>query len=128
VLTFEIADFLGAYLVILGRSCYAKFMVVLNYTYLKLKILGPQGIIIVGGDVHQTHLCEQENCDIAIAACQSAKPGKTQAATAKVRTLPPRGVRTLARMWAHFFLVDIAWSTFRYDLITIQHANTKRCT
>lgn len=91
VLTFEIVDFLGAYLVILGRSCYAKFMAVLNYTYLKLKILGPQGIIIVGGDVHQTHLCEQENCDIAIAACQSAKPGKTQAATAKVRTLPPRG-------------------------------------
>ena len=37
-LTFEIADFLGAYHAILGQPCYAKFMAVPNYTYLKLKM------------------------------------------------------------------------------------------
>jgi hypothetical protein len=44
MLTFEIADFLGAYHAILGRPCYAKFMAVPNYTYLKLKMPGlPMG-------------------------------------------------------------------------------------
>jgi hypothetical protein len=33
---------------VLGRSCYAKFMVVPNYTYLKLKMSGPNEIITVG--------------------------------------------------------------------------------
>ena len=32
---------------ILGRSCYVKFMVVPNYTYLKLKMSGPHGVITV---------------------------------------------------------------------------------
>jgi hypothetical protein len=41
-LTFKIADFLDAYHVILGRPSYAKFMVVPSYTYLKLKMPGPQ--------------------------------------------------------------------------------------
>jgi hypothetical protein len=29
---------MGAYHSILGRPCYAKFMAVLNYTYLKMKM------------------------------------------------------------------------------------------
>ena len=33
------------YHVILGRPCYAKFMAVPNYNYLKLKMLGPNAII-----------------------------------------------------------------------------------
>jgi hypothetical protein len=39
-LTFEVVGFWGAYHTILGRSCYAKFMAALNYTYLKMKMLG----------------------------------------------------------------------------------------
>jgi len=50
-LTFEIAGFLGTYHAILGRPCYAKFMAIPNYTYLKLKIPGSRGIILVGGDL-----------------------------------------------------------------------------
>jgi hypothetical protein len=34
-LTFEVVEFSRTYHAILGRSAYAKFMVVLNYTYLK---------------------------------------------------------------------------------------------
>jgi len=44
-LTFEVLGFHGTYHAILGRPCYAKFMAVPNYTYLKLKIPGPCGVI-----------------------------------------------------------------------------------
>jgi hypothetical protein len=47
-LTFEVVGFSGTYHAILGRPAYAKFMAVLNYTYLKLKIPSPKGIITVG--------------------------------------------------------------------------------
>jgi hypothetical protein len=40
--TFEVVGFRGTYHTVLGRPCYAKFMAVPNYTYLKLKMLGPQ--------------------------------------------------------------------------------------
>jgi hypothetical protein len=39
---------LGTYHAVLGRPCYAKFMVVPNYTYLKLKMPAPNGVITVG--------------------------------------------------------------------------------
>jgi hypothetical protein len=42
-LTFEVVEFRGTYHAVLGRPCYAKFMVVPNYTYLKLKMSGPNG-------------------------------------------------------------------------------------
>jgi hypothetical protein len=75
-LTFKIADFPDAYHAILGQPCYAKFMAVPNYNYLKLKMPGPHGIITIGGDLQQAHLYERENYDITIAACQplGAKP------------------------------------------------------
>lgn len=47
MLTFEVVGFRGTYHVIIGRSSYAKFMVVPKYTYLKLKMLGPAGTITV---------------------------------------------------------------------------------
>ena len=47
-LTFEVVGFLGTYHAILRRPAYAKFMTVPNYTYLKLKISRPNGIITVG--------------------------------------------------------------------------------
>jgi len=37
-LTFEVVDFCSAYHAILGWPCYAKFMAIPNYTYLKLKM------------------------------------------------------------------------------------------
>jgi hypothetical protein len=47
-LTFEVVGFSGTYHAILGWPTCAKFMAVPNYTYLKLKIPGPKGIITVG--------------------------------------------------------------------------------
>jgi hypothetical protein len=36
---------------ILGRPCYAKFMVAPNYTYLKMKMPGPKGVITMASSV-----------------------------------------------------------------------------
>ena len=46
-------DFLGSYHAILGRPCYAKFMTIPNYTYLKLKMPGPKGVITIGSTFSQ---------------------------------------------------------------------------
>jgi hypothetical protein len=42
MLTFEVVRFRGAYHDILGQPCYAMFMAVPNYTYLKMKMPGPR--------------------------------------------------------------------------------------
>ena len=47
-LTFEVVGFHGTYHAILGRPCYVKFMVVPNYTYLKLKMSGSCRVITIG--------------------------------------------------------------------------------
>jgi hypothetical protein len=47
-LTFEVVGFHGTYHAILGHPCYAKFMAVPNYTYLKLKMPSPKGVITIG--------------------------------------------------------------------------------
>jgi hypothetical protein len=59
-LTFEVVGFHGTYHAILGRPCYAKFMAVPNYTYLKLKILGPKGVITVGPSYEHSYECDVE--------------------------------------------------------------------
>ena len=46
-LTFEVVGFPRTFHAILGHPCYAKFMAVPNYTYLKLKMSGPRGVITV---------------------------------------------------------------------------------
>ncbi|XP_066354874.1 uncharacterized protein [Miscanthus floridulus] len=47
-LTFEVVGFHGTYHVMLGQPCYAQFMAIPNYTYHKLKMSGPNGVITVG--------------------------------------------------------------------------------
>jgi hypothetical protein len=59
-LTFEVVGFKGAYHTILGRPCYAKFMAVPNYTYLKMKMPGPNGIITVGSSIEHAFDCDVE--------------------------------------------------------------------
>jgi hypothetical protein len=58
-LTFEVVGFSGTYHAILRRAAYAKVMAVPNYTYLKLKIPGPKGIITVGTYEH-AYECDAE--------------------------------------------------------------------
>jgi hypothetical protein len=59
-LTFEVVRFQGTYHAVLGRPCYAKFMVVPNYTYLKIKMSSPKGIITVGSTYRHAYECGVE--------------------------------------------------------------------
>jgi hypothetical protein len=70
-LTFEVVGFRGTYHAVLGRPCYAKFMVVPNYTYLKLKMRGPNGIITVGSTYRHAYECDMECVEYAEAIAKS---------------------------------------------------------
>jgi hypothetical protein len=50
-LMFEVADFRSSYHAILGQPMLAKFMAVHHHTYLIIKMLAPNGIIFVLGDI-----------------------------------------------------------------------------
>jgi hypothetical protein len=69
-LTFEVVGFSGTYHAILGRPTYAKFMAMPNYIYLKLKIPGMEGIIIVGTTYQHTFECDPECFQFAEALIQ----------------------------------------------------------
>jgi hypothetical protein len=70
-LTFEVVGFQGTYHAVLGRPCYAKFMVVPNYTYLKLKMPGPNGTITVGSMCRHAYECDVECVEYAEAIAES---------------------------------------------------------
>jgi hypothetical protein len=70
-LTFEVVGFRGTYHTVLGRPCYAKFMAVPNYTYLKLKMPGPNGTITVGSTYRHTYECDVECVEYAEAIAES---------------------------------------------------------
>ena len=53
-------DFPRSYHAFLGRPCYAKFMVIPNYTYLKLKMPGPNGVITVESMYEHAYDCDIE--------------------------------------------------------------------
>jgi hypothetical protein len=55
---------------VLGRLCYAKFMVVPDYTYLKLKMPGPDGTITVGSTYRHAYECDVECMEYAEAIAE----------------------------------------------------------
>jgi hypothetical protein len=73
-LMFEVVGFRGTYHAMLGRPCYAKFMAVPNYTYLKLKMSGPNGVITVGSTYRHAYECDVECVEYAEALAESEGP------------------------------------------------------
>ena len=73
VLTFEVVDFLESYHAILGRPCYAKFIAIPNYTYLKLKMPGPNDVIIMSSAFSHTFTCDREHFELATAVINSSE-------------------------------------------------------
>jgi hypothetical protein len=69
-LTFEVVGFRGTYHAVLGRPCYAKFMAIPNYTYLKLKMSGPNGTITVGPTYCHAYECDVECVEYAEAIAE----------------------------------------------------------
>jgi hypothetical protein len=70
-LTFEVVGFRGTYHAVLWRPCYAKFMAVPNYTYLKLKMPGPNRVITVGPTYRHAYECDVECVEYAEALAES---------------------------------------------------------
>jgi hypothetical protein len=70
-LTFEVVEFRGTYHAVLRRPCYAKFMAVPNYMYLKLKMSGPKGTITVGSTYRHAYECDVECVEYAEAIAES---------------------------------------------------------
>jgi hypothetical protein len=69
-LRFEVANFDCGYNAIIGRSGLAKFMAIPHYTYMILKMPGPQGIITVRADFQGAAECFR----VAIQAALTTKP------------------------------------------------------
>jgi hypothetical protein len=69
-LTFEVVDFPDVNHALLGRLCFAKFMVVPNYTYLKLKMPGPNGVITIEGGLEKAYYGKQDSVPPALASMQ----------------------------------------------------------
>jgi hypothetical protein len=59
-LAFEVMDWPLQYHAILERPAFSRFMAVPHYTYLVLKMLGPNGIITVKGSFELLDLCDKE--------------------------------------------------------------------
>jgi hypothetical protein len=59
---FVVADFEVANNAFHGRPALTKFMAIPHYAYLVLKILGPDGVISVKGDLNQAYDCDQDSC------------------------------------------------------------------
>jgi len=59
-LTFEVVGFQGIYHAIIGHPAYAKFVAIPNYTYLKLKMPGPKGVITVSSSYEHAYECDVE--------------------------------------------------------------------
>jgi hypothetical protein len=59
-LDFEVMDWPSQYHAILGRPAFLQFMAVPHYTYLVLKMPGPNGIITVKGSFELSDLCNKE--------------------------------------------------------------------
>ena len=64
-ISFEVVDFEAAYHAILGRLALTKFMVVPHYSYMTMKLLGPNGIITLHGDARRSYSYDQESCTLA---------------------------------------------------------------
>jgi hypothetical protein len=57
---FEVMDWPSQYHAILGRPAFSRFMAVPHYTYLVLKMPGPNGIITVKGSFKLLDICDKE--------------------------------------------------------------------
>ena len=66
-------DFLGSYHAILGRPCYAKFMTIPNYTYLKLKMPGLNGVITMGSAFLHAFTCDHEYFELTTTVIHSSE-------------------------------------------------------
>jgi hypothetical protein len=78
LLRFKVVNFDCGYNTIIGKPGLAKFMAIPHYTYMILKMPGPQGIITMHADFQGTAECFR----VAIQAALTTKPSTTSSAQA----------------------------------------------
>jgi hypothetical protein len=84
----EVTDFETVYNTFLGRLTLSKFIPILHYAYLVLKMPGPHGIISIRGDVKRAFDCDRESCETADRLLASADLQELKQALAE--SPPPR--------------------------------------
>jgi hypothetical protein len=89
-LTFEVVRFHA----ILGRPCYVKFLAIPNYTYLKLKMPGPHGVITIGTSFQRAYECDVECCELATATVASEELAIIKEGTAEEAPDSKRSARS----------------------------------
>jgi hypothetical protein len=62
---FEVMDLSSPYHALLGRPALAKFMAVPPYAYLKMKLLGPHGVITITGCYKKSMECVKASSKLA---------------------------------------------------------------
>ena len=72
-----VANFDGTYHAILGRPSLTRFMVVLHYSNLVLKIPTKNGVLVVRGNVYSAYTCEEESFKVTEAIDLSVRMAET---------------------------------------------------
>jgi hypothetical protein len=62
---FEVANFEIAYNTFLRRPTLTMFMAIPHYAYLVLKMVGPNDVISIKGDIKRTYDCDRESYETA---------------------------------------------------------------
>jgi hypothetical protein len=62
---FEVVDLNSPYHALLGRPALAKFMAIPHYAYLKMKLLGPRGVITITGCYKKSMECAKASSKLA---------------------------------------------------------------
>jgi hypothetical protein len=78
-----VVDFDGTYHAILGRPALTKFMVVLHYSYLVLKIPTEHSVLTLRGNVYTSYTYKEEGFKVAEATDLSIRMDQTLIAATK---------------------------------------------
>ncbi|KAI4972841.1 hypothetical protein ZWY2020_003766 [Hordeum vulgare] len=85
---FEVVDLRSPYHVLLGRPAPAKFMDILHYAFLKIKMPGPKGFITIAGDYKKSLECAQDSSRLADAMVIAEEKRQTDRLVAQATEQP----------------------------------------
>ncbi|XP_014661120.1 uncharacterized protein LOC106804468 [Setaria italica] len=83
-LTFEVANFKTSYHAIFSKPMLARFMAIPHHTYLVLKVLAPNSVLSIYGDIETSYKCDMEAVQLAEALDYSTKANAMLAEAQKV--------------------------------------------
>jgi hypothetical protein len=101
-----VVDISSPYHALLGRPALAKFMAVPHYAYLKMKLPGPRGVIMVSGCFKKSIECARASLQLAEVLVIAEE--KQQLLHHMVLTSLHMGKAQLTEGWMSFELIDRA--------------------